>query len=499
MTDRAAILARVSTAEQATDDRHSLHVQDAMTRRFVEIRGWELARVFAIKGESAYRDDLKDRPEFAAAIAEGLAGAFDHLVVYDLSRFARNQAVLHDTLRSLRRAGVHVWGAVNGIDYTEQPEWAGLEGIFAERASSEHSRRVAHAYARRHERGLPTGDLPFGYRSRGTDVPAEIVPDEAAAIRWAFEEHADGMGYHEIAAEFNRRGLRPRSKRGYEGFVPSSVQRLVENRFYAGFVTHKGHEGRGAHEPIVSEDLFARSMASIRRFRKGTRTDMLLTGIARCMACGGPLWSSGHDRQREGRYYREPSHLQMRECPNARTAWHQSAPDDAVSAAMRALLVGRDWLAFVKREARRVRTDGNGEAARAAVQEERRRLGLLMKRGIIGEAEWLREDEALAARLSAECPPQVSEILLAAQEVTRFADIWEGATMEERREAVRLVLRFVELDTRSKDVAAGVRMHPQARYRGLFEWRSVFAGYTPERTRSLFQQTGFTLLDLGAA
>lgn len=161
---RAAILARVSTAEQAEADRHSLPVQRQMLADYAAREGMELVGAYEIPGESAFTDDLARRPQFGAAISAAERGEFEALLVYDLSRFARDQFLLHDSLRRLRRAGVRLIGVAMGVDYTENPMLAGMEGVFAEASSREHSRRVRHAYARRHELGLPTGDIPFGYR-----------------------------------------------------------------------------------------------------------------------------------------------------------------------------------------------------------------------------------------------------------------------------------------------------------------------------------------------
>ena len=63
-----AILARVSRQEQATADRHSLPVQEAMLRAWAEREGWHVAVVYQIPGESAYRDYMAERPQFAVAI-----------------------------------------------------------------------------------------------------------------------------------------------------------------------------------------------------------------------------------------------------------------------------------------------------------------------------------------------------------------------------------------------------------------------------------------------
>lgn len=77
---RAAILARVSTEEQAAEDRHSLPMQVRVLREYAERERLEVAQVFEIRGESAYGDELESRPEFMAAIAAAERRDFDVLL-----------------------------------------------------------------------------------------------------------------------------------------------------------------------------------------------------------------------------------------------------------------------------------------------------------------------------------------------------------------------------------------------------------------------------------
>src|SRR5262245_17703598 len=116
---------------------------------------------------------------------------------------------------------------------------------------SEHIRK---GYSERFSMGLPTGDIPFGYRPGESTRSAPVaVPAEADAIKTAFHDYAQGKGFLAIATEWNRRGLKPRSKRGLDKFTVSSVQSVLENRFYCGFISHLGQERPGAHQPIITE------------------------------------------------------------------------------------------------------------------------------------------------------------------------------------------------------------------------------------------------------
>lgn len=483
-----AILVRVSTKEQATQDRHSLPVQRALLQQYADAHDIAISTVFEIPGESAAKEYLAERPQFAAALAR--ANEFDVILVYDLSRFARNQAVLHSALRDLRAAKCELRVVVGDYDATNDRLRAGMEGIIAEDHSVGHGKKVALAYARRFNLGLHTGDTPFGYARVTTDVPLVLVPVEADAIRWAFEAYANGLGYHAIAAEFNARGLKPHSKVGYEAFVPSSVQRVLTNRFYAGYIQHKGEERRGAHQPCISDELFQKAQIGIRHFRRTRNVERLLTGCARCLSCNGPLWASGS-------YYREPSHLQLRQCENQRTLWASAEVDAHVAKVMQSMNLGEDWMDFVRKESRIARSMAN-DSEREELLQERKRLGLLFRRGVLTETEWTAEDEAIAVQL-ARTEPVLTEVLLGASELSNYAQIWETLLPEERLASVRSVFRFVSLDTKSRNPLTDIQFHPREKYLKIFDFKASFTAVcTPERGGAFLQQC-FSLTTLGVA
>ena len=253
MGERVALLTRVSTEAQAEARRHSLDYQREHMEEVVEKHGWNVVRVYEIPGESAFKWNLSERPQFRAAIEDAARREFEILMVYDLSRFARNQAVLHSVRKTLMDAGVQLWVATGGYDAVQDSLRSGLEGIVAEQSSRDHSRRLKAAYAQRHARGYHTGDLPFAY-SRGVDGVGVPISEEAEAVKWAFRAFVRGVDCDRIAHYFNEKGFRPRSRVGHAVFSITGVQSILENRYYTGVVTHLGHETRGLHVPILSEN-----------------------------------------------------------------------------------------------------------------------------------------------------------------------------------------------------------------------------------------------------
>lgn len=455
---------RVSDARQGADDRFSFPMQRDGMQRFCTSRGWDLIGLTEINGESAFSDDIDRRPEFRAVIEAAERREFDVLLVYDFSRFARSNVVAHTTLYRLRRAGVRLLD-INGTDYTDDDtgeDRAVLESLISRRSSKDHSRRVRNAIAQRHARGLPTGDIPFGYRQatrtasdgttmRATDLPPVVVADEAAAIRWAHDAYRGGLGYLEIAREFNRRGLRPHSKQGHAIFTPSGVHRILNNPFYVGIVSHHGHELPGLHEPILDGDRWNEDMAQRKRHTRAPRNDYLFSGIASCVYCARPL--EVNISASTYRYYRERRCGRPTECIGTWTGWRADDPEQQVHRVMEALAIDREFVGWVDNLSRRRPASRNADAARSALMDERARLRRAWAKGHWEGGE--QEYDALMgniARQLGELGPTAESVCFAGERLREWADVWHTLRPGGHRRVLREMVSGVRMDLWLRDV-----------------------------------------------
>lgn len=475
----AAALLRVSTATQAGDDHHSLPEQRRRITAFAEARGIDIVQWFEAPGESASTNELDRRPVLRDLVAAANRGEFAAVIYDESSRLVRDEELAHWLINRLEARGVHLINAARDIDYyTPEGRFAfaidaGLDAYWSRKMSTHIRKGKRGAF----EAGRPVGSLPFGYR-RAADGTPEQIPEEAQAVGELFRRRIAGEGYEALARVLNARGLRPRSRRGHVLFVGSSVQSILENEFYAGWIAHRGERRRGIHEPIIEQDVFHAAQRQVQRIaRDGAfHADALLVGLASCSECAGPVWTTVTGPVGWRRCsYREAAKMQRRECANAGTMWSASAPDAEVAEVLRGLGTDREWLAMWQREARKQPSVVAEPFARGRIEEERRRLGELYRRGVITERDWLAEDEALVRRLQ-EVPAPVRQLLAAADEWAEFAEVWDAMVLDERRRAVRIVLQSVRLDTRGKRVW----FEPRERYRPLFEHRAaVCAGIPP--------------------
>jgi DNA invertase Pin-like site-specific DNA recombinase len=111
---------------------------------------------------------------------------FSVLVVYDTSRFARNEADAFTYEATLRAAGARIYYAREGIwsDDRRGALQKGILHVLNAQYSRDLTDRIRDGYAARFARlGLPGGTLPWGYRWSDATATAIALVDDEAAIR----------------------------------------------------------------------------------------------------------------------------------------------------------------------------------------------------------------------------------------------------------------------------------------------------------------------------
>lgn len=122
-------------------------------------------------------------------------GAFDAVLVKNRSRYARDMADALLTERRLLACGVRVMSLDEPAANEDTPGgflFRGFSDLIAHHYSVELSHKTRLGRKKRAEKGLPMGDIPFGYVSGGLREAPVLVPNEAEAVRAAFERYARG-------------------------------------------------------------------------------------------------------------------------------------------------------------------------------------------------------------------------------------------------------------------------------------------------------------------
>ena len=333
---RAVAYLRVSSQGQV--EGRSLDAQARLFHELCKNRGWEASGIYREEGRSAHVENTRRRPVFRQLLEDAGKDRFDAVVVHTLDRWSRNLKVTLESLGRLSRHGVGLVSITENIDYsTPQGKlFTQMLGSFAEYFSESLATHVRKGQGQRAAEGRHLGGIPFGYESCWATKDGQrqqrcdpehpggvhVNPKEGSVVAELFRRYATGTATTvALAAWLNDQGLRTRNTRklpdahgnlaaGPRFFTNASVRHILHNPFYAGFVVHKGERLPGAHEAVISPELFEAVQIALKKNsgrsetlgRQQSRT-YLLKGLIRCAHCGMPLWAQTY---RNGhRYYRE--------------------------------------------------------------------------------------------------------------------------------------------------------------------------------------------------
>jgi len=113
---RAAIYARVSSQEQATEG-VSIEVQVAALQAYAESQGWEVVDEYVDGGYSGGTDE---RPALKRLLIDADQRRFDIIAVCKLDRFFRNLRLLLNYLYGLEQLGIKFVATQEGLDTSNQ-------------------------------------------------------------------------------------------------------------------------------------------------------------------------------------------------------------------------------------------------------------------------------------------------------------------------------------------------------------------------------------------
>ena len=326
------------------------------------------------------------------------------VIVYDVSRLARNRLDFALIKQTLRKAGVTLLSATEAID--ETPEGQMLEGVLstvAEFFSAQSARKVKANMRRKAESGGWPCHAPYGYKNCKEKLPGgeirawiEPNPEEARWVKRAFELFATGKySVKTLARTLDREGIvvRQRRDRKTKRFHHAHLEKILRKKIYVGIIEWGGIVNEhGIHEPIIDPDLFYRVQDAL-VLRSGSTTRKrrhrsLFKGIAQCDECRSGMTidlketsttrairylrcrkvSSGKPVPCEQRYFSEEVYTEQLERLMGR-----------VELPLRAVEVLRGKLEQLSGEEQRVYERARGEIERKLETVRGRRQNLLMR------------------------------------------------------------------------------------------------------------------------
>jgi DNA invertase Pin-like site-specific DNA recombinase len=469
---------RVSSEEQAGDDRYSLAMQRFEIERYCKARGWKLVAIYEDAGHSAKGSDIGRRPDFKRMLDDILPGPdgqqqvrCDVVVTHSLDRYARNLIVALTTLGELHAAGITYSSVTESdFDYANPDKRLHLQilAMFAEYFSVRLGRHIKKGLDGRAELGLPNGVWPYGYVNphAGTSLAGggirnrwvpEVVAERAAAVRLAFELYGSGVySYVGVARALNARGYRMVSRFYPEGalFKANTVAEILASRFYVGEVRVGEAWRPGQHEAIVDRELFevvqavrARRVSALAGRTSWARHSYpyVAVGLLRCASCGYQLWAHGGRDRMAG--YRDRTRARGLECASRRASVREERVVELLGLAVGGLVLADDWRERLAAAALQSPDLAAAERRRAAITGELERIQDLLLRGLVDEPAYLERRRELQAEAEALPRPRTSiDPERVAARVRDLRLVWAEAEAPERREIAAALFEYVVID-----------------------------------------------------
>lgn len=213
--------ARVSTTGQAVEG-VSLEAQEARIRAWAAAMGHEVIAMHVDAGLSGKRAD--NRPALQAAISQArkVKGL---LVVYSLSRLARNVVDAHQIAQSLDKAKASLVLLTEAVDMSTAAGrmFFGMLAALGQFERELTAERTAAALAHKRSQGLRvSGQAPFGFRFDGNavveDEPERRVLEQIKGLR------ASGLSFRELTRKLNADGVPARGERWHLASVQRALQ-----------------------------------------------------------------------------------------------------------------------------------------------------------------------------------------------------------------------------------------------------------------------------------
>ena len=235
------------------------------------------------------------RPEFQRMIRDAARGQFTVVIVWKFDRFARNRYDSAIYKARLKKYGVRVISAKEGIP--DGPEGILLESMmegYAEYYSANLSQNVKRGMYESALKLQTLGQIVYGLR-RAPDGRYEHDPATAPIVKRIFEEYVSGKSTKAICEGLNREGIRTITG---GAFNKNSLRRILQNQKYCGIYEYADIRVEDGIPAIVSKETFEKAKAMVKQHHekpaaKKAEGGFLLSGKLFCGHCGELMTGDG--------------------------------------------------------------------------------------------------------------------------------------------------------------------------------------------------------------
>lgn len=277
-----------------SDERQAMSI-DSQIKEMIDMAKREELNIVKVLKESHSAKDSGQRKVFNQLIKEVDAGEYDGVLVWDpsrLSRCAGDLGSLVDLMDRHKLVQIRTYSQT----FTNNPNEKFLLMILCSQAKLENDNRginVKRGIRAKCEMGWRPGNAPIGYMNRAFGGIKDIIPDpdRAPIVAQIFERAAQGWSGRRIKKWLDEVGFTNKSGKKV---VISQIFIVLNNAFYYGEFEYPEGSGKiykGAHEPLISKELFdqiQQSRALPNKAAWGSK-HFAFKDIFKCATCGASI------------------------------------------------------------------------------------------------------------------------------------------------------------------------------------------------------------------
>src|SRR5919106_1358152 len=313
---RAAIYCRKSSEEGLGLSFNSLHAQRESCLNYVRSQaheGW--IALDDHYDDPGFSGDTLERPALQRLLRDIEAGRVDAVVCYRIDRLSRSLADFTRLVDILDRHCISLVSITESFNTATSLGRLNLNMVlsFAQYERELAGERIRDKFLASRKRGLwMGGHVPAGYLARERKL---IVNEaEAALVRHIFDRFLQVGSATKLVQELNAAGHR--TKRG-KPFDKTVLYKLLNNRTYAGEVSHKGTIYAGEHEALIDRATWDKVHAILAQncHRRASHTRAATPALLKGLIFGPDdrAMAPSHTRKRGKlyRFYRTATSLQL--------------------------------------------------------------------------------------------------------------------------------------------------------------------------------------------
>lgn len=178
--------------------------------------------------------DIEDHRGKLSFHASNRPPLFNRIIVTNLSRFARDTAII-DPIRELTKKEVYIDFLSDNKSTENESDMMYIELMFtfAANESRDKSIKVRDGLNKTAKRGELFTNQLYGYDYIIGEKRLEINEEEAKVVKTIFELYIDGIGFRRISNYLNENGM---TSRNGKQFRISALKKLISNEKYAGIL-----------------------------------------------------------------------------------------------------------------------------------------------------------------------------------------------------------------------------------------------------------------------